>query len=145
MKPITIPLHFLIPTAVSLAGLIFMLLKRNTLKKKDNALYKSVLIFLSAYALVVGNALGHDLYYQWDLNRYDLDRNGFFSQAETIPVQLLAMERLMNDTGRSSSYISAFIASSILSVCVYIVLRISNALLATEDNEDKNHINNVHT
>lgn len=146
MKAVTIPLHLLIPTAVSLAGLIFLLLNGNTLKKKNNALYKSGLIFLFSYALVVGNALGHDLYYQWDLNRYDSNQDGFFSQTETTPQHVLAIERLTNDTGRNSSFIPACTASGILSVSIYTVMRISHALLEPEDNkEKKNHLNDVHT
>lgn len=143
MSPITIPLHLLIPTVLSLAGIVFLLLKR-TLRRNNPALYKSGLIFFFSYALIVGNALGHDIYYQWDLNRYDLDQDGLFgSPTETTPDQERAMERLINDVGRNLSFISGFIVSATLSVSIYIAMRITRALFGTEDNEDK--INHIHT
>jgi hypothetical protein len=146
MTPITIPLHLLIPTVVSLAGLIFLLLRRNTLRKKNIALYKSGLIFLFMYALLVGNALGHDLYYQWDLNRYDLNQDGFFSQTETTRGQVLALERLTNDTGWNLSFISAFIVSGLLSICNYILTKVNDALFGSDGNDEKNNqLNNIHT
>jgi len=129
---------------VSLVGLVFLVLKRNTLRRKNPALYKSGLIFFFSYALIVGNALGHDIYYQWDLNRYDLDQDGVFgSPTETTPDQERAMERLTNGVGRDLSFISGFIVSAILSVSVYIVIRITHALFGAEDNED--NINHIHT
>jgi hypothetical protein len=146
MKPITIPLHLLIPAAVSLAGLIFLLLKRTSLRNKNNALYKSGLIFLFGYALVVGNALGHDIYYQWDVIRYDLNQDGLFSQTETTPAQALAMERLTNDDGRHKSFVSGFIVSAILSLCIYVLIRVNHALFEPQENNNKrNHLNNIHT
>ena len=146
MSSITIPLHLLIPTVTSLGCLIFLLLKRNMLRRKNPALYKSGLIFFFSYALVVGNALGHDVYYQWDLNRYDLNQDGLFSQKEASSAQALAMERRINDTSRNFSVISGFIVSIILSGSVFILMKISNALFGSEVNEDKNnHLNNIHT
>lgn len=146
MTPLTIPLHLLIPTALSLSGLVFLLLKRKTLRRKNYALYKSFIIFLSAYALIVGNALGHDLYYQWDLNRYDLNQDSFFSKAEATSEQVLAMERLINDSDRNFSIISGFIVSAILSISVFIVIKAGNALFGSvEDNDSTNILNKVQT
>lgn len=143
MTPVTIPLHLLIPTTLSLAGFTFLLLKRSSLRRKNPVLYKTGLIFFFSYALIVGNAFGHDLYYQWDLNRYDINRDGFFSPSEATPKQLLASERLANDTERNSSFVSALIVSGILSVGVYGVTRISYSLFGPEDNED--NIHPIHT
>ena len=144
MSPITIPLHLFIPTVVSLAGLIFLFLKRNNLRRKYPALYKSALIFLFSYALIVCNALGHDIYYQWDLNRYDLNQDGLFgSPTETTLEQERAMERLINDVGRNFSPISGLIFSTILSLSFYVMMRISNALFGPEDKED--NMNQIHT
>lgn len=146
MKPITIPLHLLIPTVISLAGLIFLVLKRNTLRRKDTVLYKSGLIFLFSYSLIVGNALGHDLYYQWDVNRYDINQDGRFSQKEITPAHVLAMERLTDDARRNSSFINACIVSGFLSAGIYSAMKISEALFGSEDKEDNiNHIHTPHT
>lgn len=147
MNAITIPPHLLIPMAVSLVGLIFLIVKRKILKRKNPALYKSGLIFFFSYALIVGNALGHDIYYQWDLNRYDLDHDDVFgSPTETTPDQERTMERLTNGVGRDRSFSSGFIVSAILSVSVYIVMRLTRALFGAEDNGDNiNHIHTTHT
>lgn len=146
MIPIKIPFHLLIPTVVSLALFILLLVKRNSLRSKNRILFKSALIFFFSYALLVGNALGHDIYYQWDLNRYDLNQDGFFGYpTETTPQQALAMQRLLNDAGRNFSFVSGFIVSLILSVSVYIVMRINQALFESEESGEKNNLNNVRT
>lgn len=139
MSSITIPLHLLIPTLLSLIAFIFLLVKRKSFKKKNKILFKSGLIFFFSYALLVGNALGHDLYYQWNLNQYDLDQDGFFtSPAETTPQQRLAMQRLINDVGRNSSFISGFIVSAILSLSTFILLKINHALFEEDESQTNN-------
>lgn len=145
MSPITIPFHLLIPTVVSLAAFIFLLIKRNSLRRKNKMLFKAGLIFFFSYALLVGNALGHDIYYQLDVNRYDLNQDGVFSASETTPAQALAMERLTNNHTRNVSFLHAFAVSLALSASVYLVMRINHALFESEDNEEKNNLNNVHT
>ena len=38
--------------------------------------------------------------YEWELNRFDLDGDGSFSNDEYTPAAQAAMKRLTNDTGR---------------------------------------------
>lgn len=145
MNPITIHLHLFIPTLLSLTAFIILLVKGNLLRRKNRMFFKAALIFSFSYALLVGNALGHDIYYQWNVNRYDLNKDGTFSTAETTPEQILAVERLTNDAGRNLAFISSLIVSIMLSVSVYTLMRINHALFESEETEQKNNLTKVHT
>ena len=55
-----------------------------------------------------------DIYYQWDLNRYDLDKDGMFSGEEITDQQNEAMRKLTSDTGRNFSFITGFVMALII-------------------------------
>jgi hypothetical protein len=74
--------------------------------------------------LIVGMAIYYDLYYQWDLNRYDLDHDGFFGGDEITRDQEEAMNRLINDVGRNLTPIAGLWYSGILAIVFYLVSRI---------------------
>lgn len=74
---------------------------------------------MSCYALLVGGATYIDMYYQWDLNRYDLDKDGFFGGQEVTREQQAAMQRLINDVGRNFSFITGLIFSFFISITIY--------------------------
>jgi len=79
---------------------------------------------VAIYLIIVGGALYLDTYYQWDLNKYDLDKDGFFgSPNETTPDQKLAMQRLTNDLGRNLSFITGLVFSGIVSGIIYLTIR----------------------
>ena len=81
-------------------------------------------VFLVLYSLIVGNATFDAFYYQWDLNRYDLDKDGLFGGTEITEEQNAAMAKLTNDTGRNFAFITGFIFALIISTAVYISGRI---------------------
>ena len=62
-----------------------------------------------------------DIYYQVDLNRYDLDKDGFFGGEEITPDQQEAMLKLSSDTSRNFSIITSVFSSAIITVPVLIV------------------------
>ncbi len=93
-----------------------------------------MVVFLSLYILIVGSAAFDDIYYQWDLNRYDLDKDGFFSGAELTKEELSAEFRLTNDVGRNLSVITGFVFAAIISLFVYIV---GNTLSKYKINKEK--------
>lgn len=134
MNAITLSTSLLLATIFGFTGLIFLLIKRKVIKQKYIAVYPTLILLLSSYTIIVGNALGHDLYYQWNVNQYDLNQNGSFDKTEITPDQEKAMERLTNDSGRKLSYISGFIVSLIVSVCFYAALRVQHAF-NTEDTQ----------
>ncbi len=97
MREITIYYHLAIPTTLCIVGLGTIFFYRQRLFPKDKWLWTSVTVFLVAYLFIVGNATYDDIYYQWDLNRYDLDKDGIFGGQEITKDQEAAMRRLTND------------------------------------------------
>lgn len=121
MSELTIPYHLAIPTLICILGLLSIILFREKIftTKRNKKFWISVIVFLSCYALLVGGATCIDMYYQWDLNRYDLDKDGFFGEQEFTREQQAAMQRLTNDVGRNFSFITGLIFSFFISIAIY--------------------------
>jgi hypothetical protein len=124
MDEITIPYHLAIPSILCIIGLLTVLLNRKSLFNKNKLLWTSVTIFLILYLLIVGKATFDGIYYQWDFNRYDLDKDGMFRGTEITTEQNEAMRKLTSDTGRNFSFITGFIFASFISTTFYILARI---------------------
>lgn len=125
MNEISISKHLLIPTFICALSLIIVIYKRKILIAKSNKnLFISVVVFLSLYLFVVGNSLFCDIYYQWNLNRYDLNKDGMFVGNEINENQKTAMQKLTSDTGRNFSFIFGLIFSFIISFFLYIMLSV---------------------
>ena len=124
MDEITIPYHLAIPTIICLFGLLTILFNRKKLFSKNRILWISITTFLFLYLFIVGTATFDNIYYQWNLNRYDLDKDGMFGGAEITDAQNEAMRKLTSDTGRNFSFITGFIFAFIISTFVYILGRI---------------------
>lgn len=120
MEEITIPYHLAIPSVFCIVGLLTIILRRRILFARNKLLWTSITIFLCLYLLVVGTATFDSIYYQWDLNRYDLDKDGMFGGKELTYEQNEAMRKLTNDTGRNFSFITGFIFAFVISTTVYI-------------------------
>ena len=86
-------------------------------------------VFLVLYLFIVGSATYEDIYYQWDLNRYDLDKDGFFGGQEVTKDQEAAMQRLTSDVGRNFSFVTGFIFALVISGTVYVVGRLKTRLV----------------
>ena len=78
-------------------------------------------IFLVLYLLTVGSATFDDIYSQWNLNRYDLNKDGIFGGIEVTDEQNEAMRKLSSNTGRNFSFITGFVFALIISTTVYIL------------------------
>lgn len=117
---ITIPYHLAIPTIISFVGLVAILFYRKRLFLKNKLLWTSATVFLVLYLFIVGSATFDDIYYQWDLNRYDLDKDGMFGGTELTDKQNEAMRKLTSDTGRNFSFITGFVFALIISTALYI-------------------------
>lgn len=122
MSEITIPFHLVIPTIIGIVALVIIFLKRKILlnDQKRKYFWISIAIFFAVYIIIVGGATISDLYCQWDLNRYDLDKDGIFSGAELSEEQDAAMSRLTNDIGRNFSFVIGLIFSAFISIPIYI-------------------------
>lgn len=79
------------------------------------------MVFLILYLLIVGGALYNDIYYQYEANRLDLNKDGLFSKNEMTDELNEIMTSLNNDTGRNFSFITGFIFAFIISTVVYMV------------------------
>ena len=92
----------------------------------------SIITFLIVYLFIVGTSSYYAIYYQWNLYRYDLDKNGVFAATETTDAQKIAMSKLIHDIGRNFSFITGFLFALIISITVYIFgrkrLRIKKSL-----------------
>jgi hypothetical protein len=88
-----------------------------------------VTVFFALYLFVVGSALYNDIYYQWDLSRYDLDKDGIFGGNEITEDQKAAMLRLTSDVGRNFSFITGFVFALTIAVAVYVFGTLTSALL----------------
>lgn len=125
MDEITLPYHLAIPTIICVVGLVIILIYRKRLFSKNKLIWTSLTIFLVLYLFIVGSATYDDIYYQWDLNRYDLDKDGMFGGEEITAEQKEAMRKLTRDTGRNFSFIIGFVFASIISTVLYILGRLT--------------------
>ncbi|MEO5776282.1 MAG: hypothetical protein ABIQ27_05220 [Flavobacterium sp.] len=119
MNELSIPYHLIIPAIISVIGLVRIVVNRKSLFAKNKLLWKSIMLFLVLYLLITGKAAFEDIYYQFDLNRYDLDKDGTFGGIERTKEQEEAMFRLTNDVGRNFSFITGFIFSTLISSIFY--------------------------
>ena len=121
MDAITIPYRLAIPIVICVVGLGVLLFYRKKFFQKNKMLWISAIVFLILYLLVVASAIYDDIYYQWDLNRYDLNKDGIFNGQEITQEQKNAMQRLTNDIGRNFSFITGFIFALIISAMVWVL------------------------
>lgn len=94
----------------------------------NKALWISLVVFFLVYGGILGSATYDDIFYQWDLNRYDLDKDGFFGGAEINSAQEEASSKLSNDIGRNASCITGLIFATILSLMINFLVRIISVL-----------------
>lgn len=120
MNEISIPYHLAIPAVICLVGLAAIFFYRRILFFKNKLLWISVTVFLVLYLSIVAGAMYYDIYYQWDLNRYYLNEDGFFAGNEITKEQIAASQRLTSDVGRNFSFISGFIFAFVISLVIYI-------------------------
>jgi hypothetical protein len=126
---ITIHYHLAIPTIISFVGLLIIVVCRRRLFPRHPCFWTSVTVFFALYLFVVGSALYNDIYYQWDLSRYDLDKDGIFGGNEITEDQKAAMLRLTSDVGRNFSFITGFVFALTIAVAVYVFGTLTSALL----------------
>ncbi|MFA7446533.1 MAG: hypothetical protein WCY89_11350 [Flavobacteriaceae bacterium] len=117
----TISYHLAIPTLACIIGLVMIFVFRKKLLARNRLFWISAMVFLILYLLIVGGALYNDIYYQYEANRLDLNKDGLFSKNEMTDELNEIMTSLNNDTGRNFSFITGFIFAFIISTVVYMV------------------------
>ena len=131
MKDIAIPFYLATPTILCLVGLSMIVFYYKILKK-NRLFWNSLILFLGLYLLIVGKATYDNIYYQWDLNRYDLNKDGFFNGIEITNSQKEAMKVLTNDTGRNFSFISGFIFAFFSTTIFYVLGLITSKVIRSK-------------
>ncbi len=126
MNEITIPYHLAIPTILCVAGLLTILIKRKKLfvDRQRKIFWISVSVFFVFYLVIVGGATYDDIYYQYEANRLDLNKDGLFSTNEITNELNEVQGHLTNDVGRNFSFITGLIVSLIISTTVYLAGRV---------------------
>ena len=85
MENISIKKHLIIALVIAILLLVFSV----KFKQKGKLLIK---LFLSIYILIITYVILYDIYLQYNLNRFDIDNNGFFSGSEITSDQKKAMQ-----------------------------------------------------
>lgn len=122
MDEITLPYHLIIPSIISILilGILFFKRKRIYGNGKRQWFWISLTVFFLFYLFIVAGATYSDIYAQWNLNKFDLNKDGFFGGNEITTEQNEAMRNLTSDTGRNFAFITGIIISGILALSVYI-------------------------
>lgn len=84
--------------------------------------------FLLSYGLVIAQAAFFEHYYQVQWDRYDTNGNGLFESYEQTEGFAEAMERVVQDTGRTFAPIFGFIISGFFTFILSLLLPFSNWL-----------------
>lgn len=113
LNEISLPYHLIIPSIISILilGLIFFKRKRLFKIGKWKWFWISLTIFFVFYLFIVAGSTYSDIYAQWNLNKFDLNKDGFFSGDEITTEQKAAMRNLISDTGRNFSFITGQVGS----------------------------------
>ncbi|WP_117879350.1 hypothetical protein [Aureibaculum luteum] len=127
MNEITLPYHLIFPSIISILilGIIFVKRKRIFGNGKLKLFWISLTVFFLFYLLIVGGATYSNIYAQWNLNKFDLNKDGFFSGIEITLEQNEAMRNLTSDTGRNFSLITGLIFSGIIAFFVLVIGKIA--------------------
>jgi hypothetical protein len=94
----------------------------------------AAIAFALAYALTVGGACAATAYWEWRLDRFDLDRDGFFAgtncdpatasaACEATPEQERVMARVTNDVGRNLAPLTGLLLAPISSATALALAR----------------------
>lgn len=121
MNEISIPYHLILPFIISfiILGIIFYYRKRMFKKGKRKWFSVCICIFLIFYILIVGSAIYLDISSELNLQKFDLNRDGFFSKNEITKEQKIAAIKVTSDIGRNFSFISGLFVSFIISLAIF--------------------------
>jgi len=109
---------FVVPPMLLLANNRF---RDRPLSLRTLALASTVLMYL----VIVGSAFAFTLLFKHQLNAYDLNGDGVFSNGEQSQAQAAAMDRVINDVGRNFTValgaVWSVFVSTLFFVGVYVV------------------------
>ena len=122
MNKISLPYHLIIPSLISILVLGITILKRGKLfvNGKRKWLWIGITVFFVIYLPIVGGATYFDISSKFVLQKFDLNKDGFFSGKEITPEQKEAIRKVISDAGRNFSFITGIIFSGIIAFFVFI-------------------------
>ena len=97
MENITVKKHLVIALIFAILILIYSFKSKHKRKLLIN-------LFLGTYIVIIAYIIFYDIYLQYYLNSFDIDKNGFFNGDEITIEQKKAMQKLSSDTGRNFSF-----------------------------------------
>ena len=112
MENITVKKHLVIALIFAILILIYSFKSKHKRKLLIN-------LFLGTYIVIIAYVIFYDIYLQYYLNSFDIDKNGFFNGDEITTEQKKAVQKLSSDTGRNFSFITGLFYSAILSGILY--------------------------
>ena len=118
MENITVKKHLVIALIFAILILIFSFKSKHKRKLLIN-------LFLGTYIVIIAYVIFYDIYLQYYLNSFDIDKNGFFNGDEITTEQKKAVQKLSSDTGRNFSFITGLFYSAILSGILYKLIGIT--------------------
>ena len=99
MENITVKKHLVIALIFAILILIYSFKSKHKRKLLIN-------LFLGTYIVIIAYVIFYDIYLQYYLNSFDIDKNGFFNGDEITTEQKKAVQKLSSDTGRNFSFIT---------------------------------------
>ena len=112
MENITVKKHLVIALIFAILILIYSFKSKHKRKLLIN-------LFLGTYIVIIAYIIFYDIYLQYYLNSFDIDKNGFFNGDEITIEQKKAMQKLSSDTGRNFFFFFGLFYSAILSGILY--------------------------
>ncbi len=119
---ISIPYYFLIPCLVAFLLNIFILLKVKFVRDgKRQWSWISIVVMLGMYSLILAIVIYNHVTFNLQLEKFDLNQDGFFTPDEITPQQQEAMKKVVNDTARTFSMFTGLIFSAVIAFLVFIL------------------------
>jgi hypothetical protein len=112
----------LVVASVIIATIIGMISRKEIKSGRVKRVLKLNFVFL--YFLIVASSYFNDWYLQHELAKFDLDGDGFFSQAEMTSQQQELFNLVMHDTGNNLVLITSAVYSAFVTFLLYITLRV---------------------
>ena len=110
--------HLIIALLITILLIVVLWFYKKKLLACRKWLFINSILFLCVYFIVVGAALYQDISLQLALQKFDLNRDGFFSGKEITPQQSEAMQKYVSDTGRTFSVISGLLFAGTITIMI---------------------------
>ncbi|WP_299150487.1 hypothetical protein [uncultured Dokdonia sp.] len=110
--------HLIIALLITILLIVVLWFYKKKLLASRKWLFINSILFLCVYFIVVGAALYQDISLQLALQKFDLNRDGFFSGKEITPQQSEVMQKYVSDTGRTFSVISGLLFAGTITIMI---------------------------